>query len=649
MKGIHNSIIAGVGILLAGFFAGSPATGQTKGNWPCYGRDAGGERFSPLRQINESNVRQLKVAWTCRTDELKTYAGTHLEEKAAFEATPIMIGRTLYFSTPTCRVLAVDAATGEKKWSFDPGIDLHDDFSEVTSRGVSAWPAAGGSGAEPQRIFLATIDGRLIALDAASGKPVPSFGKEGSVNLREGFDDNISETSPPAIVGDLVIVGSSIGDNQRFNYPPGMVRAYDALTGQLRWSWNPIPSDEKDPAWKTWKGPKAHQTGAANTWSVISADPARDLVFVPTGSPSPDYYGGERQGQNLYGNCVVALRASTGKPVWHFQVVHHDLWDYDIAAQPMLIELEKNNRKIPAVAIGTKMGHIYILDRLTGKPLFPVEERPVPASDVPGEEAWPTQPFPVLPAPLGIQGLTKEDAWGLTPEDKEEAEKRIVALRNKGPFTPPSYEGTIMAPGNIGGIHWGGMCYDPEKGLLITNINRLAAVIRMVPREKVDQLEKEQPQTMRVETGWQKGTPYVMKRDYLFKVDARGRVLQTQPPWGTLVAIDLHSGLKKWEVPLGYMFDPGKVPGAEKWGSLNLGGAIVTAGNLVFVAASLDNHLRAFDSRTGALLWEYLLPAGGQATPMSYEVNGKQYLVIAAGGHGKVKTKLGDYVIAFSL
>jgi len=654
-------------ILAAGLLTASVCIGQTParqgsgksspgidGSWPCYGRDAGGARYSPLRQINDGNVQQLKLAWTCRTDELKTYAGTRVLEKAAFEATPIMIGNTLYFSTPSCRVLAVDAGTGQKKWVYDPQMDLHADYSEITSRGVSAWPAQGPAGTkdaagEVQRIFIATIDGRLIALDAKNGQPISSFGKEGSINLREGFDDNISETSPPAIIGNLVIVGSSIGDNQRYNYPPGMVRAYDVLTGKLRWRWNPIPTDEKDVAWKTWNGPKAHETGAANTWSIISTDAVRDLVFIPTSSPSPDYYGGERLGQNLYGNSLVALQASTGKMVWHFQVVHHDLWDYDIAAQPMLIDVEKKGKKIPAVAVGTKMGHIFILDRVTGKPLFPVEERPVPASDIPGEEAWPTQPFPVLPAPLGIQGLTKEDAWGLTEAERQEAEKRIVELRNKGPFTPPSYEGTIMSPGNVGGIHWGGMCYDPEKGLLITNINRLAAVIHMLPREKADQLEKEQPRMMRVETGWQKGTPYIMKRDYLFRTDARGRVMQTKPPWGTLLAIDLRTGLKKWEVPLGYMLDPKKFPGAENWGSINFGGAIVTAGNLVFVAASLDGHLRAFDTRTGAMVWEYQLPAGGQATPMSYEIGGKQYIVIAAGGHGKLNTPQGDYVLAFSL
>jgi quinoprotein glucose dehydrogenase len=653
----HGGIITTLLITLS--VAGRAQSSQRSSDqsWPYYGHDAGGGRYTSLRLINDGNVSRLGVAWTYRTGELKSYEGTSALEKAAFEATPILVGRTLYVSTPSDRVIAVDAMTGKEKWVYDPKVDLHNDFSEISSRGVAVWPAggkslksgfpAGGNGGS--RIFIGTIDGRLIALDAGTGQPVAGFGKEGTVDLREGLGADIAETSPPAIIGNLVIVGSSLGDNQRFDYPAGVIRAYDVQTGKLRWSWNPIPTDAADSAWKTWQGPKAHQTGGANAWTILSTDPQRDLVFIPTTCASPDYYGGERKGQNLYANSIVALRASTGKMVWNFQVVHHDLWDFDIAAQPMLIEVEKAGKKIPAVAVGTKMGHIFILNRETGISLFLIEERPVPASTVPGEEAWPTQPFPVLPAPLGLQGLSTGDAWGPTPEDRDEAEKRIARFRSQGPFTPPSYEGSVMAPGNVGGINWSGMCFDPVHGWLITNINQVAAVIRMLPREKIADLEKEQAVMMRAETGRQVGTPYIMKRDYLFKADSRGMVMQTKPPWGTLVAIDLRTGLKKWEVPLGYMLDPAKFPGAEKWGSLNFGGAIVTGGNLVFVAASLDGHFRAFDSRTGAVLWEFALPAGGQATPMSYSIDGRQYVVIAAGGHGKLKTRQGDYLMAFAL
>ncbi len=650
----------------------APAT-LPPGSWSYYGQDAGGKRYTAVRQINDRNVDKLAVAWTCRTGELNTYTGTSALEKACFETTPILVGRSLYFSTPSDRVIAVDAATGQQHWVYDPKVDLNGDYSEFSSRGVATWPA--GATAQNHRLltatrhplatndslrlFVGTIDGRLIALDGHTGHPVTAFGGNGTIDLRAGLGNDIQETSPPTVIGDRVIVGSAIGDNQRFDEPPGVVRAYSVHTGQLIWAWDPIPRDPADSAYATWNGPKAHRTGAANAWSIFSADPARDLVFIPTSCPSPDYYGGERLGANLYANSLVALRASTGKPVWSFQVVHHDLWDFDIAAQPVLIDWPVGDpatagagnpcQTIPAVVVGTKMGFIYVLDRETGKPLLPVEERPVPASTLPGEQAWPTQPFPVKPAPLGLQSVTVADAWGPTPEGLADAKRQIAQLRYEGPFTPPGLQGTIMAPGNIGGIHWGGMCYDPVTGLLYTNVNYVAAVIRMIPRDQVDSLQKDNPGTLRGEIGWQRGTPYIMKRDYLFKADSRGRVMQTKPPWGTLVAIDLHSGEKKWEVPLGYMLDPALYPEARQWGSINFGGAIVTGGNLIFVAASMDSHFRAFDSRTGKVLWEYARPAGGQATPMSYVLDGRQYVVIAAGGHGKLKTKMGDYLMAFAL
>jgi quinoprotein glucose dehydrogenase len=337
--------------------------------------------------------------------------------------------------------------------------------------------------------------------------------------------------------------------------------------------------------------------------------------------------------------------------VWHFQVVHHDIWDYDIASQPMLIDIIRDSRKIPAVAVGTKMGHIFVLDRATGQPLFPVEERDVPVSDIKGEQSSRTQPFPVLPRPLGLQKVSVDDAWGPTSELKKEAEEKIRRYINKGTFTPASLQGTLVTPGNVGGIHWGGMCFDPGKQVLYTNINWLASIIRLIPREDLDaDNKKNDKKSMRSETGMQTGTPYVMKRDYLFEiVDNNNWFVQTTPPWGTLNAIDLSTGKDKWQVPVGFMMDTTKYPEAKKWGSLNFGGAIVTAGNLVFVAATRDGYFRAFHAETGELLWESLLPAGGQATPMTYAANGKQYVVIAAGGHGKFLTKMGDYIVAYAL
>ncbi len=624
------------------------ANAQPQNEWPCYGRDPGGSRFSPLDQINIHNVSKLKVAWTFQTGELNTYSGTGAISKAAFETTPVMIGRTLYFSTPSDRVFAIDAETGKQIWLYDPKVNLHEDYSEITSRGVSIWKPSATDGAKDMKVFVATIDGRLIALSAKTGMPIPGFGNQGTVDLKAGMGEDVSVTSAPAIIGNLIVVGSSLGDNNRFDATAGTVRAYDVENGNLIWSWDPIPKNESDPAWKTWIGPKAHQTGAANTWATISTDEKNNLVFIPTSCPSPDYYGGERQGQNLYGNSLVALNAKTGKMQWYFQVVHHDLWDYDIPAQPILTTIFKDGKKRDVVIIGTKMGFIFVLDRLTGKPVFPVEERAVPASEIKGEQTWPTQPFPVIPAPLGIQKIDSTDSWGVNGNLLAESLQKIKAYQNKGIYTPPSYQGSLMTPGNIGGIHWGGMCYDSANGLLITNINRLPAIITLVQRENMSDSEINK-ERQRLEVGRMLGTPYLLKRDYLIKINEDGINILSKPPWGELIAVDLNTGKNKWEVPLGSMLDPEKYPDAKKWGSINFGGAIVTAGQLVFVAATMDNHFRVINSQTGETLVGFPLPASAQATPMTYMVNNKQFVVIAAGGHGKLHTKQGDFVVAYSL
>lgn len=620
------------------------------GQWANYGNAPGGIRYSPLDQIGIDNITELQIAWTYQTGELATYQGTNVSEKAAFEATPIMIDKVLYFSTPTNRVIAIDASSGKELWAYDPKVDLQRGYSEITSRGVSKWIDSKLQPQDPgyMRILAGTIDGRLIALDSQTGIPVSSFGINGTIDLTVGVG-SIQVTSPPAVINDLIILGSTMGDNQRLDYPSGVVRAYDARMGKLKWSWDPIPRDPSDPAYETWQGPKAHKGGAANAWAPLSVDPSRDLVYIPTSCPSPDYYGGERQGDNLYANSIVAIRCSSGEVVWHFQTVHHDIWDYDLPAQPLLIDLIKDDVVVPAVVIVTKMGHIFAMNRATGEAIFPNEERQVPQSDIPGEQTSATQPFPVVLPVLGLQQVTLADAWGPTPEYLQEAKDRIRKYINHGIFTPPSLQGTIVTPSNVGGMNWSGASYDPHRNVLITNTNRLAALITLYSRNATitESINEEHP---RAEIGLQRGTPYVMSRDYLFRLSPEGGlIMQTKPPWGTLAAVDMLSGKLKWEVPLGFMMDPGKYSESKNWGSINIGGPVSTAGGLIFVAGTLDGFFRAFSTDTGELLWEHELPAGGQATPMTYQVDDKQYVVIAAGGHGKLGTKLGDYIIAFAI
>jgi quinoprotein glucose dehydrogenase len=492
---------------------------------------------------------------------------------------------------------------------------------------------------------MGTLDARLIALDAATGAPCGGFGASGQVDLTRGVDlrdlGHYQMTSAPAVSGDVVIVGSSIGDNRAVDVERGIVRGFAARTGALRWTWDPIP----------WASRTAPRTGAGNAWSTLSVDAERGLVFVPTGSASPDYWGGTRKGDNRWANSVVALQAATGLLAWGFQVVHHDLWDYDVASQPTLFSWRDGT---PAIAITTKMGRVFVLDRLTGAPLLPVGERPAPPSDVPGEEAWPTQPSSSISVVPEI--LRAEDAWGSTEKDRAWCREKIAAARSEGIFTPPSVRGTVVFPGNAGGVNWGSSAYDPVRHLLFVNTNRLAMTVRLIPHERLA-LEATQgtpEERLRAELALQAGTPYAMRRAPLL---SPGGTPCNPPPWGTLVAVDLFSGRTAWDVPLGSVVSGGFKrllvrlfrPALLDSGSPNLGGPIATAGGLVFTAASMDNHLRAFDSDTGRELWKYELPAGGQATPMTYRVDGRQYLVIAAGGHGKLGTKLGDYVVAFAL
>ncbi len=643
-----------------------PKRAASPADWPAYGRDPGGSRYSPLVDINRENVKDLKIAWTYRTGD--SAEGKKTRSSTAFQMTPIMVDGTLYITTPFNRAIALNPETGAELWAYDPKIDLSRGYdNQLNSRGLSTWLDSKLRPGQPgrRRIFIGTNDARLIALDAATGKPCADFGQNGQVDLSPGVAikraGEYQVTSPPAVINDVVIVGSAIGDNQRVDAPSGVVRAYDARTGKLRWAWDAAPPEnKKSRAAKSAKETasakdskqqaSAYPLGSTNVWSIISVDAARDLVFLPTGNTSPDYYGGERNGSDYYSSSVVALRGSTGKVVWHFQTVHHDIWDYDIPAEPALITVRRNGRDIPAVAVATKMGHLFILHRETGKPLFPVEERPVPQTAVPGETPAPTQPFPTAPPPIGLQKLAPEDAWGLTPQARDECRDRIKALKWEGRFTPPSLEGTLTIPGDIGGMTWSGVSFDPTRALLVANTNRLARAVTLIPRDKFDpkDVQKWRAANPTFELARQEGTPYLMRREFLLSPML---IPCNPPPWGTLVAIDVNKGQVQWEVPLGAFPELATVPGSDKWGSLNLGGSIVTASGLVFIAAARDNYLRAFDIETGKEIWKASLPAGGQATPMTYKVNegGKQYVVIAAGGHGRFGTKIGDYVVAFAL
>jgi quinoprotein glucose dehydrogenase len=617
--------------LLAVLLLGASANAQDVG-WPHYGNDAGGTRYSASRQIDRTNVARLQLAWSYRTGAMQVETG--LKRKATFEATPILAENRLYLTTPYNHVIALDPRTGTRLWEYDPQLNLSQNYSEVASRGVSAWQDSKAKKGQPcrLRLFTGTLDGRLIALDGETGKPCVDFGSQGEVSLTREvalapeWQGGYQVTSAPAIFEDLVIVGSSIADNWKVDTERGIVRAFDARTGRLRWTWNPIP----------WADATQPRTGGGNAWSTLSVDAEHDLVFVPTGSASPDYFGGIRKGDNKWANSVVALRASTGAFVWGFQVVHHDLWDYDLAAQPTLFTWKDGT---PAVVVNTKMGHVFVLDRLTGAPLLPVVERPVPQTDIPGEQSWPTQPFSAIS--LVPTGFAPSDAWGPTPEDVQWCQEKVKASRSEGLFTPPSLQGSIVFPGNVGGVNWGSAAYDPERHIMVANTNRLIAWVRLIPREHFDaETNTQQDNRIYGEFGTQNGAPYGLYRTFIFSPSG---LPCNAPPWGTTKAVDLFSGKELWDVPLGTM-----VPN-QKTGSINLGGPIITAGSLVFTSAAMDSHLRAFDIESGKELWTYELPAGGQATPMTYTLDGKQYLVIAAGGHGKMGTKQGDYVLAFRL
>jgi quinoprotein glucose dehydrogenase len=633
---------------------GCPALAQTPdaSDWGYYGGDMFGQRFSRLNEINRKNVTHLTVAWTYRTGE--NGAGFARANKLSFEATPVLAFGLLYLETPTNIMIALDPQTGVQRWRFDPHIDRSRQYAEASSRGVSIWEDSDSrhTGACTRRVLTGTLDARLLAVDAATGEPCKDFGTGGQVDLTSGLRirdrADYLVTSPPAIYGNVVIVGSAIGDNRASDVERGVIRAFDARSGALLWGFDPIPDSPTHPAATEWNFAQAAATGAGNSWGLMSIDEDNGLVLVPTGSASPDYFGGTRLGSNRFADSLLALDAKSGKLVWHQQLVHHDLWDYDLAAQPVLGDIEIQGVPVPAVIQATKTGMLYVFDRTKGQPLFPITEKPVPPSFVAGEQASPTQPFSAIPSLVSQKPVDPADAWGVTFWDRGKCRDLLSAHRNEGIFTPPDPHGTILSPGYIGGVNWGGVAFDEARQRVIAAVNHLPMLVTLLPQAELQE-QMRSGNYPNSDFARQAGTPYAMRREPLL---SPWGLPCTAPPWGTLVSVDLRRNRIVWQVPLGSTegVGPWFAP-TRDFGMPNMGGPIATAGDLVFVGAALDSYFRAFDIETGRELWKHRLPAGGQATPMTYRAgrNQRQFIVIAAGGHGVLNTPRGDYVIAFAL
>ena len=686
-------------------------------NWGTYLGDKASSHYSTLKQITPRNVAKLEVAWTFRAGGMDT------NNRSQIQCNPLVIDGVLFGTTPDLQLFALDAATGRELWRFNPAS-----VKGITKAGVNRGLVHWGTGAE--RRILYGNDRFLHAIDAATGQRIPSFGDSGSIDLKRDLGRDVSglsvqSTTPGVVYGDLLIMGMRLGEGPA-PAAPGHIRAYDVRTGKLAWRFNSIPHPG-EPGYETWP-PNAYQyIGGVNVWTGFALDEKRGLVFCPTGSAAFDFWGGNRIGQNLFANCLIALDAKTGKRVWHQQLVHHDLWDRDLPAPPNLLTVTHGGKRIDAVAQVTKSGHVFTFNRETGEPLFPIREVPVPMSDLQGESAWPTQPVPSKPAPFSRQLFTYNDITDISPESHRQVLERFTKIRPHTPFLPPSREGTIIFPGFDGGAEWGGAATDPD-GVLYVNGNEMPWVMTMVetkskggeplatgeaiftqicaachgldrmgnkaqnvpPLLGVEQRLKKPDVLALLKTG--KGVmpafdfltenqrqlvvDYLLgsappavpvndggRKEELGGVDVLGTIPYTmtgyhrwldtngypaiKPPWGTLNAIDLNTGEYRWRVTLGEWPEL-TAKGIAPTGTENYGGPVVTAGGLVFIAASRDEHLRAFDGKTGKELWKAKLPAAGYATPATYSVNGRQYLVIACGG-GKIGTKSGDAYVAFAL
>lgn len=622
----------------------APTPSTVGDGWPAYGGDPGGHRYSQASQITAENVSSLETAWVYSTGDMEKRPDS-MQESAA-QGTPILVEDSLVFCTPFNEVIALNPGTGIERWRFDPQINLQQyPANQYVCRGVSHWRDGASTGHCSSRILMGANDARLIAIDALSGKRCTSFGDNGEVRIDPGMElwwpGEYQITSPPIVVGDTVIIGSAIGDNARVVAPAGSVRAFDVRSGAMKWDFDPIPRTSSAPNSSSWRGNAPPTEGHANVWAPMSADIERQLVFLPTTSPSPDFYGGLRPGDNRYSNSVVALHADSGEMSWGFQTVHHDIWDYDLPAQPGLYTVWKDGKAHDVVAQVTKTGMVFVLDRDSGKPFLPVEERAVPQSAIAGEALSPTQPFPTAPA-IVPQATSADEAFGITWFDKRSCSRRIADAVSDGIFTPPSEQGTLLVPFTGGGANWGGAAFDPTRNLLVVNMSNMVHKITLFPADQVEAMRKVFHDQ---EVSPQQGAPYGMKREVL--LSPLGLPCNA-PPWGVIAGVDLATGEIVSRKTLGTTRDLAPGP-AFTLGTPNVGGPAISAGGLVFIGAAMDDYLRALDVTTGEELWKGRLPAGGQATPMIYQWDGRQYVVIYAGGHARMGTRLGDSLIAFAL
>ncbi|MGD9663667.1 MAG: membrane-bound PQQ-dependent dehydrogenase, glucose/quinate/shikimate family [Novosphingobium sp.] len=616
------------------------------GEWRQYGNVLAGTRFSPLTQINQANVNKLEPAWTYRTGVLQTGLG--------FEATPLMVDDTLYLCTTTNVIIALDPETGARRWQYDPKVNAP---PAGACRGVSYYEVPDATGTCAKRIVSGTVDGRLIEVDAVDGKPCADFGENGAVNLKKGLGDVISGyyyiSSAPTIVRGKIVVGGWVADGQFVGEPSGVIRAYDAVTGDFVWAWDmDRPHEHGEP------GPgETYSRGTANSWGPMSGDEELGMVYLPTGNSTPDYWGAHRsKGSEKYSAGVVALDIETGEARWNFQIVHHDVWDYDVSPQPTLIDMPIDGKIVPALVQTSKSGQMFLLDRRDGKPLKRVEERPVPQGPAPGDWLSPTQPFsPDLPA-FDNTVLTPQIMWGLTPIDQMWCRIKFGQARYEGIFTPPGYpKPSITYPSFLGGVNWGGIAVNPGRKLAIVNWNRMANYTSMVSRKDADAMGLKRSDDGVAHVGLpvpQEGTPFgLLTGAFLSPLG----VPCTEPPFGKIGVVDLESGKMLWEKPLGTGADSGpfdiKSHIPLPMGVPVLGGPMTTGSGLIFIAATQERALRAFDLDSGKMLWRAQLPVGGHSTPMTYisPKSGRQFVVVSAGGSASLATGVGDYVMAFAL